>query len=318
MQSYEHIMATMLKVSKSKKNSKGLSLEANLELIRQYGAYFTYPDCIRGLVGKSLDGKSFRPPSHFTNKARMIYIIGKELKNADRYPLDKLYIPDDLEIKAADGPTDLELVKQYNAEVLKTNEGKAIYEHLKQDCVTDEFFQIELAESYAERPEGCNVDEGEGLVLYGLKTKPGLAKYKTTGTYVSMTEYRRIQGLIQKLTTLELFKRLRITYPGITFRQIQDAASASYEMHYPDALKYAKSNVVPDEEEQNKILHALKTSDYSYYDGLKNELVRVGAFISVRDVNMRVTGLIDKVISVDDKDKKIKDGQESYREDIAS
>ena len=50
MQAYEHIMATMIKLSKNTNNLKSLSLEENLALMRKFGAYFTYADSIRALV----------------------------------------------------------------------------------------------------------------------------------------------------------------------------------------------------------------------------------------------------------------------------
>lgn len=96
MQAYEHIMTTLIKLSTD------LTLEENLSFIRKYGVYLTYPDSIRALVKLSTKG-AFRHPSHMSEDAWMKYIIGNELTHAKKsYPLDKIYIPKNLELKAAD------------------------------------------------------------------------------------------------------------------------------------------------------------------------------------------------------------------------
>lgn len=120
MQAYEHIMATMIKLSKHTKNSNSLTLEENLALMKKYGAYFTYPDSVRALVGLATQ-KPFRQPSHMSDGAWMQFIVGEELKNLENgFPMDKMYIPDGLELKAADGPTNLEIAKEHNQELFKT------------------------------------------------------------------------------------------------------------------------------------------------------------------------------------------------------
>ena len=120
MQAYEHILATMLMLSKGKDNKRGLTLEENLEMLRNMGAYYTYPDSVRSLLAATpgID-KAFRQPSHFTMFAGMIYIIGDELKNATQYPKDKLFIPEGLDSRAAEGLTDLIAARKKNKEIFR-------------------------------------------------------------------------------------------------------------------------------------------------------------------------------------------------------
>ena len=40
------------------------------------------------------------------------------------YPVEKMYIPNGLEIRAADGPTSLELARQHNQDLLKINQNE--------------------------------------------------------------------------------------------------------------------------------------------------------------------------------------------------
>ena len=299
MQSYEHIMATIIQLSKYKKDSKNLSLEDNLNFMRKYGAYFTYPDSIRTLVRLSTDS-SFRQPSHMSDGAWMEFIIGEELKSSvDGFPKEKIHIPDGLEIKGADSPTDLEEAKKHNQEVLETVEGKAILKHLKQDSCTDKFFQGYMAKCYIDENEyDINVDEEEAFKLYGAQTKPGYALFVQTGNIVTMKTFRKIVARTQELTTLELFKRLKEIYPDITFQQIQEAMCESYDNCYPEPMQYAKQFVVPTQEEQERLLNTLATQDYTYYEGVKSELVNVGAFKSTTDVDKKINELIDNVIRI--------------------
>ena len=132
MQAYEHIMAAMIKTSKKCK----MTLEENFAIMRKYGAYFTYPDSVRALVKLSTNN-AFRQPSHMSEGGWMKFIIVKELRELeDGFPSNKMYIPEGLELKAADGPTCLDQVIKHNQELLKTREGQAIYEHLKEDTYT--------------------------------------------------------------------------------------------------------------------------------------------------------------------------------------
>lgn len=302
MQAYEHIMATMIKLSKNTKSLKALTLEENLALMRKYGAYFTYPDSIRALVRLSTD-KAFRQPSHMSEGAWMQFIVGEELKaSGNGFPLDKMYIPDGIELKAADGPTSLELARQHNQELFKTREGQAIYEHLKQDIHTDMLFQGHIATCYIDE-NGLDINAGDNYSLYGVNTKAGLARFNQTGKIVPMSEFREVVALTQQLTTFELFKKLRESYPGITFEQIQEAIFASYDESYPEAMMNAKQYAVPSQEEQSRILHALTTGDYEYYERLKRALVEKGAFKDVGDVNRQVSDLIDKATFLDTEQK---------------
>lgn len=301
MQAYEHIMATMIKFSQQTK-SKPLTLEKNLALMKQYGAYFTYPDSIRALVKLSTNS-AFRQPSHMTNDAYMEYIVGDELKAAENgYPLDKIHIPDGLELKAADGPTSLETAIEHNRELFKTKEGQAIFEHLKQDKLTDELFQGYMATCYIDET-GLDTTALESYSLYGVNTKAGLAKFNQTGKIVPMSEFRQAVSNTQQLTTLELFKQLREAYPDITFEQIQAAIFESYDSNYPAPMMNAKQYVVPSKEEQDRILHALTTGDYEYYEQLKKALVEQGAFKDITDINKQVSKLIDGITRSDIKQK---------------
>lgn len=291
MQAYEHIMATMIKLSKNTKDLKTLTLEENLALMRKYGAYFTYPDSVRALVKLSTNS-AFRQPSHMSEGAWMQYIIGKELKNLNNgYPLDKMYIPENLELKAADGLTSLELALKYNPTLLKTREGQAIYEHLRQDTQTDILFQIYIATCYIDEKD-VNLNAGKNYSLYGVSTKAGLARFNQTGKIVQMSEFREVVALTQQLTTLELFKKLREAYPDITFEQIQEVIYASYDENYPESMMNAKKYAVPSQEEQTRILHALDKKDYEYYEELKETLVEKGAFKDIEDVDRQVCGLM--------------------------
>ena len=291
MQAYEHIMAAMIKFSKKTSNSKTLTLDENLALMRKYGAYFTYPDSIRYLVKLSTNS-AFRQPSHMSEGAWMQFIIGKELKDsANGFTADKMYIPKGLELKAADGPTSLELFKEHNQELLKTYEGQAIYEHLKQDTYTDKLFQNYIATCYIDEKD-IDISVGENYSLYGVNTKAGFAKLNQTGRIVTMSEFREVVSFVQQLSTLELFKKLRESYPYITFEQIQEAIFSSYDENYPDAMMNAKQYVVPSQEEQTRILHALDKKDYEYYEELKETLVEKGAFKDIEDVDRQVCGLM--------------------------
>lgn len=302
MQAYEHIMATMIKLSKNTTNLNALTLDENLALMRKYGAYFTYPDSIRALVRLSTD-KAFRQPSHMSEGAWMEFIVGEELKAAGNgFPLEKMYIPEGAELKAADGPTSLELARIHNTELLKTREGQAIYEHLKQDIHTDLLFQGHIATCYIDENE-TGVNAGENYSLYGVNTKAGLARFNQTGKIVPMSEFREVVALTQQLTTLELFRKLREAYPGISFEQIQEAIFASYDENYPDAMMNAKQYAVPAQEEQSRILHAVTTGDYGYYERLKTALVEKGAFRDVSDVNRQVSNLIEKATFLDNEQK---------------
>ena len=292
MQAYEHIMATMIKLSKNTNNLKSLSLEENLALMRKFGAYFTYPDSIRALVRLSTD-KAFRQPSHMSDGAWMQFIIGEELKNSvNGFPADKMYIPEGLELRAADGPTKLELARAHNQEEFKTREGQAIYEHLKQDIYTDELFQGYIATCYIDENDS-NVNPGESYSLYGVDTKSGLARFNQTGKIVPMSEFREVVALTQQLSTLELFKRLRESYPTISFEQIQDTIFTSYDEVYPEAMMNAKQYAVPSQEEQTRILYALETGDYGYYERIKSTLVEKGAFKDISDIDKQIVDLID-------------------------
>ena len=304
MQAYEHIMTTMVKSSKRTKTLDALTLEENLELIRRYGAYFTYPDSVRAIVKLSTDS-AFRQPSHMSEGAWMEYVIGDELKKSNNgYPLDKLHIPENLELKAADGPTSLELAKEHNPTLLKTREGQAIYEHLKQDKQTDILFQNHIATCYIDEKDS-NIDTGSEYVLYGVSTKAGLARLNQSGKIVSMNEFREIVALTQRLTTFELFRKLREAYPDITFEQIQEAVCASYDENYPDSMMNAKQYSVPSQEEQSKILYALDKNDYSYYEEIKTKLVKKGAFRNVMDIDRIVSGFIDNTtfLAAEQKDR---------------
>lgn len=302
MQAYEHIMATMIKLSKNTSNLSALTLEENLALMRKYGAYFTYPDSIRALVRLSTN-KAFRQPSHMSEGAWMEFIIGEELKaSGNGFPLEKMYIPEGAELKAADGPTSLELARAHNQELLKTREGQAIYEHLKQDIHTDRLFQGHIATCYIDENE-ANVNAGENYSLYGVNTKAGLARFNQTGKIVPMSEFREVVALTQQLTTLELFRKLREAYPGISFEQIQEAIFASYDENYPEAMMNAKQYAVPSQEEQAKILQAVTTGDYGYYERLKYSLVEKGAFRDISDVNRQVSNLIEKATYLDSEQK---------------
>lgn len=302
MQAYEHIMATMIKLSKNTNNLKSLSLEENLALMRKFGAYFTYPDSIRALVRLSTD-KAFRQPSHMSDGAWMQFIIGEELKNSvNGFPADKMYIPEGLELRAADGPTKLELARAHNQEEFKSREGQAIYEHLKQDIYTDELFQGYIATCYIDENDS-NVNPGESYSLYGVDTKSGLARFNQTGKIVPMSEFRKVVSYTQQLSTLELFKRLKIAYPTITFDQIQDTVFASYDENYPEAMMNAKQYAVPSQEEQERILYALSTGDYEYYEKLKLSLVEKGAFRDVKDVDKQVSELVNKATFLDSQQK---------------
>lgn len=291
MQAYEHIMATMIKLSKN------TTKEENLVLMRKYGAYFTYPDSIRALVRLSTN-KAFRQPSHMSEGAWMKFIVGEELKAAGNgFPIEKMYIPEGAELKAADGPTSLELARKHNQELFETREGQAIYEHLKQDLHTDMLFQGHIATCYINENE-ADVKAGENYSLYGVDTKAGFARFNQTGKIVPISEFREVVSFTQQLSTLELFKKLREIYPEITFAQIQETIFASYDENYPETMMNAKQYAVPTQEEQDRILHALTTGDYSYYEKLKNTLVEKGAFKDVTDVNRQVNNLIDKVTSL--------------------
>lgn len=302
MQAYEHIMATMIKLSKNTKSLSALTLEENLALMRKYGAYFTYPDSIRALVRLST-AKAFRQPSHMSEGAWMEFIVGEELKDSGNgFPLKKMYIPEGAELKAADGPTSLELARAHNQELLKTREGQAIYEHLKQDIHTDRLFQGHIATCYIDENE-AGVNAGENYSLYGVNTKAGLARFNQTGKIVPMSEFREVVALTQQLTTLELFKKLREAYHGISFEQIQETIFASYDESYPEAMMNAKQYAVPAQEEQARILHAVTTGDYGYYERLKTALVEKGAFRDVADINKQVNNLIEKATFLDTEQK---------------
>ena len=294
MQAYEHIMATMIKLSKHTKNSNSLTLEENLALMKKYGAYFTYPDSVRALVGLATQ-KPFRQPSHMSDGAWMQFIVGEELKNLENgFPMDKMYIPDGLELKAADGPTNLEIAKEHNQELFKTREGQAIYEHLKQDTQSDRLFQGYIATCYIDEND-TSVSNVKNYSLYGINTKAGLARFNQTGKIVPMSTFREVVAITQQLTTLELFKKLREAYPGITFEQIREVIFESNDENYPEAMMNAKEYVVPSKEEQFRILHALENNDYSYYEELKKSLIEKEAFKDVDDINKQVRTLVDKV-----------------------
>lgn len=306
MQAYEHIMTTMIKLSKSTKMLKGLSLEENLALMKKYGAYFTYPDSIRALVKLSTNS-AFRQPSHMSEGAWMEFIVGEELKNSENgFPLDKIYIPEGLELKAADGPTNLETFKEHNKELFKTREGIAIYTHLKQDTYCDKLFQEYIATCYIEEKD-TSVDKGENYSLYGINTKSGLARFNQTGKIVPMSEFREVVAYIQELTTFELFKELREVYPNITFEQIKEVIFASYDKNYPEPMMNAKQYVVPSQEEQNRILYTLTTGDYEYYEGVKQKLIEKGAFKDVNNINKKISSFIDEVIYFNGEQKDIFD-----------
>ena len=121
--------------------------------------------------------------------------------------------------KAADGKTDLEAVIAHNNNLRDTGnlEGNAIWYHLVQDTHTDELFQGYMADCYVDAGNDC---QAENVNLYGNDTKGGFARFKQTGEVVSMDDFRRAVTVTQKLTTLELFTRLRNAYPTITFVQI--------------------------------------------------------------------------------------------------
>ena len=312
MQAYEHIMATMIMLSKKTKTSDMLTLENNLEVIRRYGAYFTYPDSIRALVALSTGGKAFRQPSHMSGEAWMQFIIGDELKaSKNGFPIEKMYIPEGSELKAADEPTSLEVARAHNQELLKTREGQAIYEHLRQDSHTDRLFQGYIATCYIDENES-GINAGESYSLYGVTTKAGLARFNQTGKIVPMSEFREVVAITQQLTTLELFKKLREAYPGITFEQIQDAVFASYDENYPEPMMNAKKYAVPNPTEQSRILHTLDTGDAEYYERLKSSLVEKGAFKNIDDVNMQISGLICQITSLDAEQKDRFDVERDY------
>ena len=122
-----------------------------------------------------------------------------------------------------------------------------------------------------------------------------------------MSEFREVVAITQQLTTLELFKKLREAYPGITFEQIQEAIFTSYDENYPEAMMNAKQYAIPAQEEQIRILYTLTTGEYEYYERLKSSLVGKGAFKDIADVNKQVSDLIDKATFLDTKQKDIFD-----------
>ena len=295
MQAYEHIMAAMIKLSKKRK----ITLEENLIIMRKYGAYFTYPDSVRALVKLSTNN-AFRQPSHMSEGAWMKFIIGKELRELeDGFLSNKMYIPEGLELKAADGPTCLDQVIKHNQELLKTREGQAIYEHLKEDTYTDKLFQNYIATCYIDKKD-IDISEGENYSLYGEHTKAGLARLNQTGRIITMSEFREIVSYVQQLSTLYLFKELRDYYPDITFEQIREIIFLSYNENYPEPMMNAKQYVVPVKEEQDRILYALTTGDYEYYENLKQILVEKSVFKNVNDINKQVSDLINKVTFIGD------------------
>ena len=294
MQAYEHIMAAMIKLSKKGK----ITLEENLIIMRKYGAYFTYPDSIRALVKLSTNN-AFRQPSHMSEGAWMKFIIGKELKDLkDGFPSNRMYIPEGLELKSADGLTCLEQAIKYNQELLKTREGQAIYEHLKEDTYTDKLFQNYIATCYIDK-KNVDINEGEKYSLYGEHTKAGLARLNQTGRIITMSEFREIVSYVQQLSTLYLFKELKEHYQDITFEQIRETISLSYNENYPEPMINAKQYVVPVKEEQDRILYALTTGDDEYYENLKQILVEKSVFKNVNDINKQVSDLINKVTFID-------------------
>ena len=284
MQAYEHIMAAMIKLSKKGK----ITLEENLIIMRKYGAYFTYPDSIRALVKLSTNS-AFRQPSHMSEGAWMKFIIGKELRELeDGFPSNKMYIPEGLELKSADGPTCLEQAIKYNQELLKTREGQAIYEHLKEDTYTDKLFQNYIATCYIDKKDN-DTSEGENYSLYGENTKAGLARLNQTGRIITMSEFREIVSYVQQLSTLYLFKELRDHYPDITFEQIRETIFLSYNENYPEPMMNAKQYVVPVKEEQDRILYALTTGDDEYYENLKQILVEKSVFKNENDIRITIS-----------------------------
>ena len=227
------------------------------------------------------------------------------MKNAGNgYPIEKMYIPENSELKAADGPTDLQLVLEHNPGLLDSREGKAIYEHLKQDTLTDILFQEYIATCYINESDIEQESENRQL-LYGVSTKNGLTRLNQTGKVVTISEFREIVSLVQKLTTFELFNQLRKAYPSITFQQIQEAVFQSYDENYPETMMNAKQYAVPVTEEQEKISEALSRNDYTYYEEIKRKLVETGAFKNIEDINKKVDQLLSKAIDLGKNQKNI-------------
>lgn len=278
MQAYEHILSTIL--------SSKCNKEEALTLLKKYGAYFTYPDSVRAALAcpNSL-GAAYRQPSHFTDGATLKYIIDSDLKKKiqNGYPNENVYVPvDGLKLRASDGMTDLNEFKRVNAEILDTPEGIAILNHLYIDTCTDDFFLKKIAK--------CCIDfenlSKPKMLLYDVIVEDDMiAKLNYTGRTVSMTDFRKIILLSQKLSTLELFKNVRKICPTITFDEIMESVCISYDDIYPECMMNAKKYIVPSDDEQRYILGAIDDNDRLYYSMVEDELISMGAFNSSEQIH---------------------------------
>jgi hypothetical protein len=295
MQAYEHIMSDMILLAK-----KGYTLEDNLRYIERLGAYFTLPDSIRPLVKPdSNTQKALRPPSHFTDGAYMIFISGEVLKKCESYPEDKMFIPVGMSRQGADGFTDIELAKEKNGQFFETADGKAVLIHLMQDVLSDNLFQKDLANCHLEgQKDFSQSHEKKEINLYGLSIQSRSVLLVKTGKTVDMDTFRKkLVAPVQKLSTLELYRRLKGFYPDITFAQIESAVLKSYNNFYPEKMQNAKKYAIPSEEEREQILKAIN-NDTEYYIGIKSDLIKTGAFNSVDDINKTIKEYIDNATSI--------------------
>lgn len=305
MQAYEHIVSSILNLDDC------MTKEEILRFMRKYGAYITLPDSIRGAVYRWF-GKAYRQPSHFSEGAYIKYAeILKRLKDIDEngFPEGSIYIPEGLQTRAADGMTSLECAKECNQGLINLKEWQFVMYHLIQDSYSDKLFQEYIASCYVE----CKTSSESLFKIYGVEVEDSSARLNQTNRIISMSEFRRIVELVQRLSTLELYRRLSEKNKGITFDDIKGAVFKSYDDNYPECMQNAKRYVVPNETEQDMILGAIAGKDNAtqYYTDIKRKLVEIGAFKSIKDIEDSIKAYIDETTF---ENRKTNNRRESFEE----
>lgn len=257
MQAYEHILTFLILNAKA---GKIKTREEAKEVLKNYGAFITFPDSVRGLLDVIL-GNAYRQPSHYTDGAKLNYnellslLVNKKLKNMDfsddsnKRKIEGLFeIPDGLEMKGADGQTNIAEFMKNNPGILDTTEGSLVCWHLVQDVKSDELFN--------------NLGE------------IGTIKY--------------FREAVAKISTFLLFEKLKALIPDITFNDINMAVCESYENYYPACMHNAKKYVVPPYEQQIKISDAMISlaNTWSYLTKLVYDLTLLYDYLTTEDMDL--------------------------------
>jgi len=317
MQSYEHVWALLANIA-----NRGQNKEQSLNVLKQYASYINLTDSIRSELNPTPDGalKAYRPLSHYSDGAWMELPFGDKLKNFKGLEDVNYYIPDNAERKAADGPTDILSFFEHNQEFLKDRGSAFTLAHLLQDCVTDRIIQKDIATTYYSTGEKQN---DEDIVnLYGYDTKGGLCKLNQTGKIVSMNDFRNVVTLFCSLTSANLWRHIKASYPDLTIDEVSESIKEAYERDYNENMAKTASQYTKPSQSIEKLMESdiLEDSveiagfDIKSIDDIKTRLIELGAFNNKKEIEDKVEETVRNCIETFSDGRPVK--KESNLEEI--